>query len=516
MEFGRGKTLNEFISRKGLDLDQALKYAVQIAEALATAQASGIIHRDVKPATIMITDSGLVKVLDFGLAKLTELPVELPISESDATRTIDEILRTTEGTIVGTAAYMSPEQAKGKQVDSRTDVFSFGAVLYEMVTGQRPFRGSSQLSILTSVLRDDPQPIAAVAGNVPPELERIIARCLRKDPDRRWHSMKDVQVALTELREEADSSTRITIRPGIVSSAGTKGPASEAGEKWTGKSVTPVGKPLLKEALIAAGVLLAVAAGVIVWHGPVDKGAAIPAAVPSPRIVTPPSNKPPPLGEALLTNDGIVELVKGGVPENLIIGQVRSSKTNFDLSPPQLVRLVNERVPNNVIEAMRNPQLTPNGSSLATGLTSVTIPEGQRILLKLRQTVSASTARKDDPIDFIVAAPVRVAGKVVIERGAPASGVVAGIEKMKFKLFGGKLVLQLGWVHAVDGQPVRLRANDTAEHRTNQIVIQKVNPDSGEPGAKQKEVMAIAGTPFTAYADTDRVIAVREQPKAPI
>lgn len=513
MEFVRGKTLDEVIPRNGLDLDQALKYAIQIAEALATAQASGIIHRDVKPGNIMITDSGLVKVLDFGLAKLTEVSA----ADSDDARTVDEILRTTEGTIAGTAAYMSPEQAEGKPVDSRTDIFSFGAVLYEMVTGQRPFQGSSQLSILTSVLRDDPQLIADLAGNVPPELERVIARCLRKDPDRRWHSMKDVQVALTELREEADSSTRITTRPAIASSSGTKTAASEAAGKWVGKSATPAGKPLLKEALIAGGVLLAVVAGVIVWHGRADKTGTSPAAVQAPRVVKSIETKPSPMGEPLLTNDGILELVKGGVPENLIIGQIRSSKTNFDLSPPQLVRLVNARVPDNVIEAMRNPQSATDGSLAASGVTSVTIPEGQKILLKLRQTVSVSTAHKDDPVDFVVAAPVRVAGSIVIERGAPATGVVAGVEKSKIKFWrGNKLVLQLGSVQGVDGQPVRLRASSTEGHRTNQIVIQKGNQDLNDPGAKTKEVMALAGTPFTAYADMDKLITVREQPKSSI
>ncbi len=512
MEFVRGKTLDAFISRKGLDLDQALKYAVQIAEALATAQANGIIHRDVKPANIMVTDSGLVKVLDFGLAKLTEAPA----TDADAARTVDEILRTTEGTIAGTAAYMSPEQAEGKPVDSRTDIFSFGAVLYEMVTGQRPFQGSSQLSILTSVLRDDPQPMAAIAGNVPPELERIIARCLRKDPNRRWHSMKDVQVALTELREEADASTRFTPRPALVASSGPKTSVPEPAGK-----IGTSGKPLLKEALIAGGVLLAVVAAVIVWHGRADKPAATAPAIQSPRVVTPQPNKPSPLGEPLLTNDGIVELVKGGVPANLIIGQIASSKTNFDLSPPQLVRLVNERVPDNVIEAMRNPQ-SASGASQAdsaspAGMTTLTIPEGQKILMKLQQTVSVSTAHKDDSISFAVAAPVRVAGKVVIAAGAIATGVVAGVEKKRLKWIGGnKLVLQLGSVPAVDGQPVRLRANAPVGHRTNQIVIGKGNPDSGESGAKSKEFAALAGTSFTAYVDADRLITVpQSKPSMP-
>src|SRR6516225_1679905 len=200
MEYVPGKTLEHLIGRKGLKLNDTLKYGAQMAEALAAAHAAGIIHRDLKPGNVMVTERGLVKVLDFGLAKLAE---PAPSEVASTATTLEP--QTAEGAIVGTVAYMSPEQAQGKKVDTRSDVFSFASVLYEMITGQRAFQGETNLSTLSAILDKEPTPVSVIAKEAPPELEKLIARCLRKDAERRIQHMGDVKLALEELKEESDS-----------------------------------------------------------------------------------------------------------------------------------------------------------------------------------------------------------------------------------------------------------------------------------------------------------------------
>jgi tRNA A-37 threonylcarbamoyl transferase component Bud32 len=195
MEYVEGKPLTELIPRKGMRLDRLLRIAVQIADAVAAAHGRGIVHRDLKPANVMVTGSGLVKVLDFGLAKLAE---SAPV-EQDATCTTD--LDTEQGLVVGTADYMSPEQAEGSNIDTRSDIFSFGIILYEMATGQQPFHGETRMKTLSAILTSEPPPL----GDLPHDLEKIVSRCLRKDPARRFQHMDDIAIALGELKEESES-----------------------------------------------------------------------------------------------------------------------------------------------------------------------------------------------------------------------------------------------------------------------------------------------------------------------
>jgi eukaryotic-like serine/threonine-protein kinase len=202
MQFVAGKTLEQMIGRKGLRLPDALRYAIQIADGLAAAHESGIVHRDLKPGNVIVDEQGEVKILDFGLAKLTEH--EEPDAFA-ATQSVHVKAETEAGTIMGTVAYMSPEQADGHKVDARSDIFSFGAVLYEMVTGRRAFPGGSKLSTLASVLHRDPAPLRPGEDNVPRELERVILRCLRKDVQRRWQNMADVKVALEDVLEDVEA-----------------------------------------------------------------------------------------------------------------------------------------------------------------------------------------------------------------------------------------------------------------------------------------------------------------------
>ena len=196
MEFVAGKTLDQMIPSKGMRLNEALKMASQMAGGLSAAHTAGIVHRDVKPGNVMVTASGVVKLLDFGLAKLTE-----PETAGEM-RTTQLGLRTEEGMIVGTASYMSPEQAQGEKVDTRSDIFSFGTVLYEMLTGRRLFARDTQAQSLAAILDSEPPPLPA---EIPRELERVVARCLRKDVDHRFQHMDDVKIALDELKEDADS-----------------------------------------------------------------------------------------------------------------------------------------------------------------------------------------------------------------------------------------------------------------------------------------------------------------------
>ncbi|HUL77493.1 MAG TPA: protein kinase [Vicinamibacteria bacterium] len=225
MELVGGKTLDALIPRHGMRLGEVLRIAIPLADALAAAHGAWIVHRDLKPANVMVTPEGVVKVLDFGLAKLTQAE---EAATEDATTLDARAKLSRPGTVAGTPAYMSPEQASGGKVDARSDIFSFGAVLYEMVTGRRPFGGGSTAEILASLLKEQPKPPSEVVPDVPKELERIILRCLRKEPERRFQHMTDLRVDLQEVKEESDSGltapgVRAPRRRGLWVAAGLVG-----------------------------------------------------------------------------------------------------------------------------------------------------------------------------------------------------------------------------------------------------------------------------------------------------
>ena len=204
MEYVEGKTLDQRIGRRGLRLNDALDYAVQIADALSKAHLAGIIHRDLKPTNIMVNQDGVIKILDFGLAKLTE---QVQADESSNTASVDAEGRvlTEEGVIFGTLAYMSPEQAEGKKVDARSDIFSLGSVMYEMVTGQKAFRGMSRMSTLSAILHEQPKPVSTVAQIVPSDLEHMLTKALEKDKDLRYQSAQELLADLRRLKRDLSS-----------------------------------------------------------------------------------------------------------------------------------------------------------------------------------------------------------------------------------------------------------------------------------------------------------------------
>jgi Tol biopolymer transport system component/predicted Ser/Thr protein kinase len=201
MEYVPGKSLDRLIPRHGMPLGEVLRIAIPIADALARAHGRGIVHRDLKPSNIVVGTEGAVKLLDFGLAKVVPWAATDPEAETETA----EPPLTRAGAVSGTAGYMSPEQASGRHVDARTDVFAFGAVLYEMATGRRAFAGDSAVATLAAVMREQPKAPSEVASDVPRDLERVILRCLRKEADRRYQSMADVKLELEQIKEDSDS-----------------------------------------------------------------------------------------------------------------------------------------------------------------------------------------------------------------------------------------------------------------------------------------------------------------------
>jgi serine/threonine-protein kinase len=194
MEYIEGETLATRLEKGPLPLEPLLKYGVQIADALDKAHRRGVVHRDLKPGNIMLTAAG-VKLLDFGLAKAMNVSPASELTLSPTSPAASHPV-TAAGTVVGTFQYMSPEQVEGKEVDARSDIFSFGAVLYEMVTGRRAFQGKSQLSVASAVLEKDPEAISALQPLTPPMLERAVKRCLEKDPEERWQTARDLELEL--------------------------------------------------------------------------------------------------------------------------------------------------------------------------------------------------------------------------------------------------------------------------------------------------------------------------------
>jgi serine/threonine protein kinase len=223
MELVEGVTLRTKIHDEKVGLRTLLGYVAQAAEGLAKAHAAGIVHRDLKPDNIMVTAAdGFVKVLDFGLAKLTP-----QADGTDATRTIGST-DTADGIILGTVAYMSPEQVQGRSADHRSDVFAMGAILYEAATGRRPFSADSDVEVMHKILHDKPEAVADHNPGVPAELRRTIRRCLAKEPERRFQSMKDLAIELAEIVEEYDQLSAATSSSSRATSDVLVAPAHQA------------------------------------------------------------------------------------------------------------------------------------------------------------------------------------------------------------------------------------------------------------------------------------------------
>jgi eukaryotic-like serine/threonine-protein kinase len=197
-ELLEGEELSEFIKQGAIAPRRAIDYARQIAEGLAVAHAKGVVHRDLKPENLFVTNDGRVKILDFGLAKLRQQQVGGIDKDAPTQKRI-----TDPGVIMGTLGYMSPEQVRGQETDHRSDIFAFGVILYEMLSGQRAFRGDSAIEVMNAILKEDPPELGELGVKISPGLEKIVRRCLEKKPEHRFHSAHDLGFAL----EAVDSSS---------------------------------------------------------------------------------------------------------------------------------------------------------------------------------------------------------------------------------------------------------------------------------------------------------------------
>jgi serine/threonine protein kinase len=554
MEYVQGHTLVDLIPKGGLRLPVALKYAVQMTDALTVAHNAGIVHRDLKPANVMVTDSGLVKILDFGLAKLTDAS-GLTQTGGDKTQTLGPAPLTVEGSIIGTVSYMSPEQAMGKKIDTRSDVFSFGLVLYEMVTGMRAFAGENAVSTLSAILRDEAKPINEIAPDVPPQIEQVVKRCLRKSPDDRWQSMQDVKGALQALKHESDSGQLYKPK---ISGAPARGGSSKV---WIAIAAMVV---VLAGAGTGGGIWWkrhkdAQAAALAAQQAEQQKqeqaaaAAAAAAAAPPPEPAAEPAPAEP--AETVLNNDNIIEMVDNKVPTSVIVSQIHATKTDFNLSQAEVIRLSKAHVPAQVIETMRDPKgehavaavpkstPTPQKSNPAqqasnsnptpapvtpTPITTApppisapvapapaatakptihTVPsllaDGTPIQMTLNADVAADTA-EGTPLKFTVSSPVRTADGVVIAKGAVVTGEI--VEAAKKKVFGtGKMQYKLIQVDAADGTKLNIRATP-AKSKEGPARRQMENPNQKHT----RETVAIAGSEYIGYLEGDQSVSVKK------
>jgi len=540
MELVNGKTLSELVPPNGLPVAQSLRYAVQIASALATAHAAGIVHRDIKPSNIMVTPSGLVKVLDFGLAKPAFTGTA---NDTMKTASISGPL-TIQGTVVGTVNYMSPEQAEGKKVDGRSDIFSFGIVLYEMVTGRCAFPGESMIATMTAILRDPVVPIRELAPLVPMQLTQIIDRCLAKNREERWQSMEEVRVELERLKLQYDTGanpTAVMAAPAAVRK-----------------------RNLLIPALAAAGVL-GVGGGTwfaLAWHK-TPPPAPAPTAVAVPEIPTPaPAPTAPPLNPApagSLNNDSIIQMLQSNVPAAEIVNQIKSAKPEFDLSVAEVMRLGKAGATEAVIAAMRaasNAAAAPRAAKAATppnnsGATKTPTPSPAPVATPTPTPPPTPTPTpvaapvvappKNPPtaervVSLWDGAPLRIEllddvrldaapgtvlrfrvtdnvmsadNAVLIPKGATVTGRVVDEYKKKTALVvgGSKSTFLVSDVEAIGGQHLKVRATPSASGAKKMALENGAAPGGRN---KNKDLAAVAGTVFQAYIDGPQTVVVRK------
>ncbi|HEX6893778.1 MAG TPA: serine/threonine-protein kinase [Bryobacteraceae bacterium] len=565
MEFVPGKTLRDAIPQGGLAVAQALQYAIQIASALSTAHAASIIHRDLKPSNVMITPSNLVKILDFGLAKFLE-----PGPATGDEPTVDQQL-TREGSIIGTVSYMSPEQAEGKRIDARSDIFAFGSVLYEMLTGRRAFEGSSGISTLSSILRDDVKPIYEVAPEVPPLLEQIVLRCLQKNPDARWQSMKQVEGALAALQRQLDPSGEYAPPLSTAALAGTPvsaeappvpvtappaasaapdvappvppGPAESASQPVamaSSGSATPSGpansgakrppakppsppRPLKLSALIfgLVGVLLLAAAGTGGWYWWKQRGEAAnqtaqATAAQQPVVAqpeNPPAEKPSPTGppEAVAPPAGAPPApVKTEAPpeKKRTKAAKKTTPSPASTTPPPAPAPVTP--PPSAPAPAPPPEPKPVAKAPAprvVQMVPVLVGDGLPFRMTLAEDVPADAA-EGTPVRFIVADDFSSNDKVVIAKGATVTGIVSlPTGKKKFLGIGGGNKISYELQKVIAVDGKELNVRSMSGRNADGPVLHQFETPGGR---KKKGFAALQGTEYIGYTEGDQTVSIRK------
>jgi serine/threonine-protein kinase len=502
-----------------------------MASALEAAHAAGIVHRDLKPGNVMVNGAGLVKILDFGLAKLTAPPPM--VEENDATLPLSAPM-TVEGSILGTVSYMSPEQADARPVDARSDIFTFGVVLYEMLTGRKAFAAGSTVSTLSAILRDDPKPMSEIVEGVPAELDRIVHRAMRKDPAQRWQSMKEMRTELGALKQRADSavlSRPVMVRPPkelpralVLSAAGVLLLCAAAGGWWwRHRAIVSAPMPVTQADQASPP--------------PVQDASAPPAATPGAAMpAAPDSAAVSPPADSVLTNQGVLDMLRAKVPNSVIVSHVRSSQDHkFDLSTAEIIRLSKAGATAELIETMRSPKAasssaaTPAAPPNQSASAPASQPPAATPPLDSTPAAAAATPAKSKPITiyaglplgitltedvpanppagqvlhFVVARDFRVDDVVVVAKGTKLTGqVVAGGGGRKLLVIRARPTFKLSAVEAFDGTRLKLRASAAGRGAREDRLIEP-------PGKHDKGVLAPAGTRYQVYFEGDQSIAIK-------